>query len=285
MTNNIYINNQNISYLAIYKIVGGMLFLSVIMAMLFQISTSGICHSKASIIFLYSVAFWGISGYGLFNWSKKGQIKSSKVILVGLTTLLLNQVIIRYGVEGTMEALYGCGDFTQNWIPYLISNNLLINLLCFTAFTLTNQILNPPILKRPSGEEMVEVSNSTLEDIIEPTTKEKNTFTDEILIKDGPELTKLNVTELKYVEVEKNCITLYTTNKRFVLYQSLKSFEKDLNPNCFVRVHRSFVVNLLFVEKIDNLPSGDATLTMTTGEVLKVSRTFKPILLSKLHGL
>ena len=254
------------------------------MALLFQISTTGVCHSKAILILLFSITFWGVCGYGLFNWSKNGHLnghlKGTEIVSLGLLTLILNQVIIRYGVEGTMQALYGCGDFSQNWISYLISNNLLTNVLCFGAFTLANGFF-----KSINLVDEVENGDSALNDNAEHVTEEKNPFPTQILIKNGSELIQVKTLELKYVEVEQNCITIYTKDKRYVLYQSLKSFEQELNPNYFVKIHRSALVNLFFVEKINNLPSGDANLALKTGEILKVSRTYKPILMSKLHEL
>lgn len=277
MTNQTYLNIGSLNFPNVFKKVALLLFFSLLMTLLFQIYTTGICHSKAGLIWLYNLIFWGVVGYKLFEFAKKRKLNTIKSVLIGLGIVITNQIIIGYAVEYTMLVLYDCGSFSPDWISYSISNNALINLICFVGFTTSANIANENSTRR-------KVSKNTEEEINKREPNEPITYLEEISIKDRAKQIRLKVTEVFYIEVEKNCITLYTQNGRIVLYQSLKSFSENLNPDVFVKSHRSFLVNIRFVEKINNLPSGDAILEMKTGEKLKVSRTYKPHLVSKFHA-
>jgi LytTr DNA-binding domain len=274
MTDQTYINIGKINFPNVYKLVGVILFFSVLMTLLFQMSTTGLCHSKATLIFFYNLIFWGVTGYNLFYLTEKGLLNMSLSVLIGMGTLFINQLIIGYGVEWTMLAIYDCGSITPNWINYLISNNALTNLLCFIAFTGGAGLMTKNnIVETPHSNDWNEVSTSQV--VIYP---------EEISIKDGTKQIRIAVAAIRYIEVEKNCITVHTQNGQIVLYQSLKSFTENLDPELFVRSHRSYLVNLIFVDHIVNLPSGDAVLVLKTGEKLKMSRTFKANFIKKIHA-
>ncbi|MCU0393815.1 MAG: LytTR family transcriptional regulator, partial [Thermoflexibacter sp.] len=74
--------------------------------------------------------------------------------------------------------------------------------------------------------------------------------------------------------------TFITSKKKYVSYQTLKSIEEVLDPAQFVRIHRSTILNKKQVQKLINLPSGDAWVEIGKGEKLRVSRTYKKNLLS-----
>jgi DNA-binding LytR/AlgR family response regulator len=55
----------------------------------------------------------------------------------------------------------------------------------------------------------------------------------------------------------------------------MAEIETRLNPQRFVRVHRSYIVNLDCVEVIEPLDSGDARAKMRDGGMLPVSRRYR----------
>lgn len=277
MTNQLYVKNSLLNFSNVYKRVAILLLFSGIMTLLFQINTTGICHSKASFMLLYNLLFWGVTGYYIFYLTKNKRFSLGQTVFVGIVLLTINQIIIKYGVEWSMNTFYGCGDFSNNWVSQLISNNALTNLLCFLAFT------KNPFLAATDKMSILDDQKNHCK-IEELSINKSECYPQELAIKDGSKHIRQKVAEIKYIEVEKNCITLHTQNGLIVLYQSLKSFAEKLNPDLFVQSHRSYLVNIHFIEKINNLPSGDGILEMKTGEKLKVSRTYKPHFVSKFHA-
>jgi len=62
-------------------------------------------------------------------------------------------------------------------------------------------------------------------------------------IKSGYDLHKIVVDDILFIKSEGEYVNYHLTDKRIMSYQSLKSLEKSLDPNLFLRVHRSFIIN------------------------------------------
>ncbi len=65
-------------------------------------------------------------------------------------------------------------------------------------------------------------------------------------------LVKVKLADVTYIEGLKDYVKIYTegSNKAIITKMSLKAMEEKLSPNKFMRVHRSFIVNLSKIEKI-----------------------------------
>ncbi|MFQ5446945.1 MAG: LytR/AlgR family response regulator transcription factor [Saprospiraceae bacterium] len=70
-------------------------------------------------------------------------------------------------------------------------------------------------------------------------------------IKSDGQFIKIKLDDVLYFESEKDYVFIYTTQKRYLTLLSLKQLEKELPPDKFVRVHRSFIVSLDKVDLID----------------------------------
>lgn len=70
-----------------------------------------------------------------------------------------------------------------------------------------------------------------------------------VKFKDGNDVIKIYERDLLYVQSEKNYLNVFTNNGRHVCRQSLDSFISNVKSNKFIRVHRSFAVNMSKVEK------------------------------------
>ena len=94
--------------------------------------------------------------------------------------------------------------------------------------------------------------------------KNKNNY---ILIKNKSNTYKIQSNEIKYIEVQKKNMLIHTINKTFDVRYSLEKIEKDLKLDKFVRCHKSFLVNLSYVENIKL-----NTAILESGEEVPVSR-------------
>ncbi|CEN21863.1 LytR/AlgR family response regulator transcription factor [Paraclostridium sordellii] len=88
-----------------------------------------------------------------------------------------------------------------------------------------------------------------------------------ILIKNKSNTYKISSNEITYVEVQKKDMLIHTINKNFDVNYSLEKIEKDLNLDKFIRCHKSFLVNLSYVENIK--PN---VVVLESGEEVPVSR-------------
>lgn len=75
----------------------------------------------------------------------------------------------------------------------------------------------------------------------EPSPKLKN---DELLIKDHKKTFRINPAEIRFIEGMREYIRIYTPNERLITKDSLTNFLKQLPDDIFLRVHKSYIVNI-----------------------------------------
>jgi DNA-binding LytR/AlgR family response regulator len=91
----------------------------------------------------------------------------------------------------------------------------------------------------------------------ENTKKESQQEQDELVLKDSlfvrsnGILVKLKFSDITYFEADANYTQVYTKDKKFVIRAILKDLEGKLNPIFFVRIHKSFLINLEAIDAID----------------------------------
>lgn len=101
---------------------------------------------------------------------------------------------------------------------------------------------------------------------------------EEIFIKDGHNLVKLNLKEVLFIEAVSNYVSFKTTSKAYLSLISMQKLEEGL-PDKFIRIHRSYIVN---INKIDKIEAN----TLFIGEkALPISNSYKEKLLQKLNLL
>ena len=69
-----------------------------------------------------------------------------------------------------------------------------------------------------------------------------------------------------------------------VLRRSLLDLERDLDGDQFMRIHRSIIVNLERVHKLELQDGGDHEVILRSGDRLRLSRRFRRPLLDRLNS-
>lgn len=70
-------------------------------------------------------------------------------------------------------------------------------------------------------------------------------------IRHNGSLVKVRLNDILYAEADDNYCYIHTQNTKYLLCQTLKSIEEKLDKNQFMRVHRSFLVNLEAIDVIN----------------------------------
>lgn len=96
-----------------------------------------------------------------------------------------------------------------------------------------------------------------------------------ILIKNSQKNIFIDVGEIEWIESSGNYVKLYLPDTTHMIRGSLKNLEEKLNPLQFVRIHRSWMVNIKKVKEIKPWFSGDSKVIMKNGKTLKMSRNYK----------
>lgn len=227
---------------------------------MFQESTGLACFSELSILAITSFCFWNASAQQIKKWGHKWMVNASgKNILIqsglGLSASAINIVIGQVLVVFLMSTVYQCTSPSFNLLNASLTNNIAVNILCY--FLLMFFLVET----KKEGTSIVSQNGSLEDDGRVSVSKKRSQFL-------------LHPEEIIYVETSNNCIVLHTKKGKFVKYQSLKSFSQKLCPKTFKRVHRSYLVNLDLIERIQKNHNGDGVLHLKTGHNLKFSRTY-----------
>jgi hypothetical protein len=81
--------------------------------------------------------------------------------------------------------------------------------------------------------------------------------------------------EIEWLQASGNYVNLHVRGRDYPLRATMAGIEERLDPTRFVRVHRSYLVNLDYLSEMEPLETGDARLTMRDGATLPCSRRFR----------
>jgi two-component system, LytTR family, response regulator len=97
-------------------------------------------------------------------------------------------------------------------------------------------------------------------------------YLERIPVRDGARVFIIPVTKLDYVEAQDDYVALASDGKKHLKQQTIASLETALDPSRFLRVHRSYIVNLERVAKIEPYSKDNHVAVLSTGAQLPVSR-------------
>jgi DNA-binding LytR/AlgR family response regulator len=96
-----------------------------------------------------------------------------------------------------------------------------------------------------------------------------------IAFKANGSIVLLDLADILAVQAEGNYVSLRPRTNPYLVHESLSSMAEKLKPYGFIRIHRSVVVNISAVEKIQCLPTGEYRLRVKGGKEYLVTRTYK----------
>lgn len=101
---------------------------------------------------------------------------------------------------------------------------------------------------------------------------------DRLFIRHRGEMVKVALNDILFLEADRNYCTIHTSERKFLLSVPLRNIEAQIPVSQFVRVHRSFVVNLF---QIDAISENQEYLSMGTHQV-PISRRMKDQVVKRL---
>jgi two-component system LytT family response regulator len=97
-------------------------------------------------------------------------------------------------------------------------------------------------------------------------------FLERLVVKDGTKVTLIPVSKLDYAEAQDDYVALASLGKKHLKQQTIAGLEACLNPESFVRIHRSYIVNLERVVRIEPYGKDSRLAILADGTRLPVSR-------------
>jgi two-component system LytT family response regulator len=94
-----------------------------------------------------------------------------------------------------------------------------------------------------------------------------------IVVRDGSKVHIIPIAKLEYVEAQDDYAALHSEQKSYLKQQTIASLETQLDPQRFVRIHRSYIVNLERIARIEPYAKDSRLAVLRDGTQLPVSRS------------
>ena len=102
--------------------------------------------------------------------------------------------------------------------------------------------------------------------------REPGHYAERIVVKDGTRVQIIPVAKLDYAEAQDDYVSLASAGKKYLKQQTISSLETSLDPKTFVRIHRSCIVNLERVNRLEPFGKDTHVAILSDGTRLPVSR-------------
>jgi len=114
------------------------------------------------------------------------------------------------------------------------------------------------------------------------TLQENKTYIERILIKTGTTLKIIPIEKIIYLSADDDYVNVHTDNGDFLSNKTMTYFESHLDPAVFVRVHRSFIIRIDQIVRIDPYERDSHRAILRNKASINVSKSGYPKLMKAL---
>ena len=143
-----------------------------------------------------------------------------------------------------------------------------------------NRALDQVQQARQAQSSPVHDSTAVMKKLLEEINKEKK-YLQRIMVKKGPRYFFVKTADIRYISAEEKYIKLHSQEESYLVRDALGRIQQRLDPEKFVRIHRSYIVNLEFIKEVQPWSHGDYVVILEDGTRLSLSRRFSERLLSR----
>ena len=93
----------------------------------------------------------------------------------------------------------------------------------------------------------------------------------QISFKNGSQVHIIQLNEILYIQADGDYVQIHTADKKYLKEQTMKFYEQRMPADIFIRVHRSFIVNIEYIARIEKAGKDTQTLTLKNGEKIRAS--------------
>jgi len=104
-----------------------------------------------------------------------------------------------------------------------------------------------------------------------------------VSVKKNQAIFSIPVEQIQYIEADGDYVLIYTPEGKFLKDRTMKYWETYLPDNLFVRIHRSFIVNLTCISKIELYEKETYKVQLKNGNSLKASASGYKLLRQKMQ--
>lgn len=131
--------------------------------------------------------------------------------------------------------------------------------------------INPERLANALGRAMNleenEINNATFQNLKLPEKVQR------IVVKEQGAIKILPLDQILYIEAANDYIKIHTKEKYYLKLQTMSAIENSLPNNQFIRIHRSYLLNIAFLHRIDIMEKENYVAKLTNNQTIPISRS------------
>lgn len=105
-------------------------------------------------------------------------------------------------------------------------------------------------------------------------------FLQRIMVNTGPRYFFVKAEEIQFISAQEKYVNLHTVQGGHLIRETMTALEARLDPAKFVRIHRSYMVNVDFIKELQAESHGDYLAKLKNGMELPVSRRYRERLMA-----
>jgi len=218
--------------------------------------------AHALIYGLMTILVWSVIRYGNFNSLSVYQR------IINYSALAILTLIVTLGIGYGFELILG--DNIALKLANLLPIRALISILIYVIITQYFQSIayREEINERETTDnaEIIPTEKVALESTTE------NEMLERIAVKSGQKIHVIMVPEIVYLQADGDYVHIFTMTGKYLKEQTMKYFDEHLPSSQFVRVHRSCIVNVEAISRIELYEKQNQQLTLKNGHQIKVSQ-------------
>lgn len=213
-------------------------------------------YAVTGVLLMYVLKYARLGNLNVFqrNLNYFGLCVIAISIVVGVSFLLVSAIS-----ENQADAML------YKLVPLRIFTSLLIFCLVISSYRLK---LPDAVDELPDEINLPETEEFTANEII-PDTRE---YIDRIAVKTGQNIHVIPVHEIYCMKAESDYVHIFTEKGKYLKEQTMKFFEENLLPSRFVRVHRSYIVNVDAISRVELYEKQTQLLMLKNGMQIRMSQ-------------
>lgn len=232
---------------------------------------------------MVSVGIFCVLAY--LSWFVTGYVSVIQTELIVSVLALLFWLAGGFAVQGWIEAWSGAvyAPFVDT-LPF----RALFGVLCWSVVMLWCKLY----VCRLSGEEekgtveevpLYQLTDEKKQPVEEIATWLPEEHIDRITVKDGSRIHLIAIEHLLYVQACGDYVTLVTPDGQYIKELTMKYLETHLPASGFVRIHRSTIVNVTQISRVELFGKENYRLLLKNGDKLRVSLSGYKLLKARLE--
>lgn len=201
------------------------------------------------------------------------------LIYTALTTLSL--VVLYIAANAMYQILPSdSSDVFSRFLPIRMLISLLVLSLILQHCQQNKSDQKPVSDSEQALEAPLQVTTSTE---LEPSANKPTELLQRVTVKSGSKIQVIATADIISLQADGDYVHIYTLTGKYMKEQTMKYFDENLPSDLFARVHRSCIVNIHAIARIELYDKQSQQLTLKNGQQVKVSQAGYKLLRTKLN--